>query len=235
MSRFAAKPMAPRPPAAFNFTYSKLNTFENCPKKFGHLYVLKDVKEEDSDHLRIGNEVHAALAEAVSSGNPLAGDLAKYQHHVDRARKGHDQEDVKILVEQKLAMNRDFMPTEFFGHDVWFRGIVDVAKIAGDVAVIFDWKTGKPQEDSVQLALFAALIFSHHPKVQKVHTEFVWLKDDFSSAEPFVREDLVELWSIMLPRAEALEEAQKNMEFPPHENVLCKWCPVKQCAFNKKS
>ncbi len=234
MSRFAAKPTAPRPPANFNWTYSKLGTFENCPKKYGHLYVLKDVKEEDSDHLRIGNEIHAAMADAIKTGDPLRADLAKYQHHVDRARKGHDRDGVKILVEQKLAMNRNFQPTEFFADDVWLRGIVDVAKVAGDVAVVLDWKTGAPKEDSVQLALFAALIFSHHPQVQKIRTEFVWLRDDFSSPEDFIREDLVELWSIMMPRAEELEAATKAMEFPPHENALCRYCPVKQCAYNKK-
>lgn len=191
------------------------------------------MKEEDSEQLRLGNEVHAALAKAIETGEPLSKDYEKYQHHVERARKGAGP-GVELLVEQKLAMDRNFIPTEFFAPDVWFRGIVDVAKVADDVAVILDWKTGKPQEDVIQLALFAALIFSHRPRVMKVRTEFVWLKDDFSTAEDFTRSDLIELWANVMPRVEGLETATKVMEFPPHETPLCKWCPVKQCAHNKK-
>ena len=235
MSRFLAKPTAAPSQAVsnFNFTYTKLGAYENCPKKYYHLYVAKDVKEPDSPHLLLGNQVHAALAKAAELRTPLPDDLKKYQHHVDRTLKGVG-DGCKLLIEQKLAMNRNFQPVPFFDSEVWFRGIVDVAKIAGDVAVVFDYKTGKPKEDMVQLALFAALVFSHNPAVQKITTAFVWLADDFLTTEDFRRDELPDLWSALLPRTDALENAHSTMEFPPSENALCKYCPVTKCAFNKR-
>ena len=44
----------------------------------------------------------------------------------------------------------------------WYRGIADVLKIAGSVALAVDWKTGKVIDDAPQLALLAACIFAHH-------------------------------------------------------------------------
>jgi len=234
MSRFAAKPAAAHASSSFNWTFSKLKTFENCAKKYSHLYVLKDVTEEDSEHLRVGNEVHAALAKAVLTGQPLAADLADYQHWVDKFRAGVGTPGVELLVEQKLAIDENFQPVEFFARKVWMRGVIDVAKIIGDVAVVADWKTGKPQEDLIQLALFAALTFAHKPQLKKIRTEFIWLKDNFSTREDFSREDMVELWSSVLPRVESLRNSHDTMEFPAVQNALCRYCPVLKCAHNKK-
>lgn len=233
MSRFAAKPATVRPPAQFSTSYSKIKTFENCPKKYGHLYVVKDVKEEDSEHLRIGNEIHAALAKAIEKGEALPADLAEHQHWVDKFRSGAGTPGVSLLVEQKLAINDKFQPVEFFAKDAWFRAIVDVAKLIDDVGVVADWKTGKIVEDSVQLALFAAVIFAHHPQIMKLRTEFIWLNHDATTREDFSREEMPELWSIMMPRIEAIENAHRSMDFPAVQSGLCRWCPVKSCINHK--
>lgn len=233
MSRFAAKPVAARPPARFSTSYSKIKAFENCPKKYGHLYVTKDVKEEDSEHLRIGNEIHLALAKAVKDNVPLPKDLEIHQHWVDKFRAGMGTPGVTVLVEQKLAINDKFQPVEFFAKDAWFRAIVDVAKLIDDVGVVADWKTGKVIDDSVQLALFAAVVFAHHPQIKKLRTEFIWLSHDATTREDFDRNDMAELWSIMLPRIDMIENAHKSMDFPAVESGLCRWCPVKTCLHYK--
>src|SRR5205807_2231069 len=98
---------------------------------------------------------------------PVEGFGAK---HVVTTR--HGSPNVRILVEQQLAINADFGPVPWFDSAAWFRGIGDVIKIVGPVALIVDWKTGKIVEDSQQLALMAACVFAHHPEVQKVRSEF---------------------------------------------------------------
>jgi hypothetical protein len=128
-----------------------------------------------------------------------------------------------VLAEQQLAITKDFGPTEWFGRDAWYRGVADVIKIAGPVAAVLDWKTGKILEDGVQLALMAACVFAHHPQIQKIRTEFVWLKEgDAVTRADFSRDDMPKVWAGVLPRVQALEEAHKTANFPPKPGYLCR-------------
>ena len=40
------------------WSYSNLSLYQQCPKKYFHLRIAKDVKEESSDALTFGNEIH---------------------------------------------------------------------------------------------------------------------------------------------------------------------------------
>jgi hypothetical protein len=218
-------------PKAFAWSYSKLKNFESCPKRYYNVDVTKAVKEEDSENLQYGNAIHKVLAEALTGKAALPGHFSHLQSWVDRLNGGFEGE---ILVEQQLAIRADFSPTTWFGHDVWYRGIADVIKIigpeTGKVALVLDWKTGKIKEDGVQLALMAACVFAHHPAVQKIRTEFVWLKEQAETRADFTRADLAAVWNGVLPRVAMLENAHKSMEFPPKPGSLCrKWCPVTSC------
>jgi hypothetical protein len=214
-------------PKPFSWSYSKLKNYESCPKRYFHVDVEKTVKEEESEQLAYGNAIHKALAEAISGKAPLPKHFGHVQGWVDKVTGGVTG---KILVEQQLAIRQDFSPTEWFGRDAWYRGIADVIKVVGPVAIVLDWKTGKILEDGVQLALMAQCVFSHHPEIQKIRTEFVWLKEDATTRADFAREDMVNVWNGVLPRVQTLEAAHKGANFPPKPGYLCrKWCPVTQC------
>lgn len=213
-------------PAAFAWSYSKIKGYESCPKRYFHTTIKKDVKEEESEHLTYGNAVHEALANAISGKADLPKPYAHLQDWVDKVTAGS----ASILVEQQLAITRELNPTEWFGKNAWFRGIADVIKISGPVAVVLDWKTGKIQEDGVQLALMAQCVFAHHPDIQKIRTEFVWLKEDATTRADFTRADMVGVWAGLLPRVKLLEEAYTSSNFPPKPGNLCRrWCPVSSC------
>ena len=213
-------------PKPFAWSYSKLKNFETCPKRHWHVDVARDVKEEEGEALLWGNAVHKALADRVASSEPLPKTMTDYEKWAERILTGQGN----IYVEQKLAINKDFSPTSWFGDDAWYRGIGDVIKVVGPVALIIDYKTGKILEDGVQLALMAACVFAHYPSVQKVRSEFVWLKEDATTRADFAREDMAKIWRDLWPRIEALEEAHKTMTYPAKPGGLCKrWCPVKQC------
>jgi hypothetical protein len=216
-----------RKPKAFAWSYSKLKNFETCPKRHWHVDVARDVKEEESEQLSYGNALHKALAEAISGKAPLPKPFSLHQSWVDKVTAGGN---ATILVEQQLAITKDFGPTEWFGSDAWYRGIADVIKISGPAAVVLDWKTGKILEDGVQLALMAACVFAHHPEVQVIRTEFVWLKEDATTRADFNRQDMAKVWAGVLPRVQTLEAAHTGANFPPRPGNLCRrWCPVVAC------
>jgi hypothetical protein len=219
-----------RKPKAFAWSYSKLKNYETCPKRSWHLDHAKDIREEESEQLAYGNTLHKVLAEAIAGKAPLPPHFAKLKPWVEKVTAAGNGPAPKILVEQQLAIRADFGPTEWFGNDAWYRGIADVIKIVGPVAAVLDWKTGKIIEDGVQLALMAACVFAHHPSIQKIRTEFVWLKEDAVTRADFSRDDMPKVWAGVLPRVQSLENALKTATFPPKPSFLCrKWCPVEHC------
>lgn len=212
-------------PKSFAWSYSKIKNYETCPKRYWHYDVSKDVKEPEGEALQYGNAIHAALAAALT-GTPLPNHFKNMQSWVDRitTREG------KILTEQKLAITDEFEPCDWFAKNAWYRGIADVIKITGRVALAIDWKTGKIIEDGSQLALMAQCIFSHHPEVERIRTEFVWLKEDATTRADFSRTDMAEVWKGILPRVSLLQNAHETMTFPPKPGGLCrKWCSVHSC------
>lgn len=211
----------------FAWSYSRLKNYETCPKRHYHCDIAKDVKEEESEALLWGNEVHKQLARRLAKGTALPDGMEQYE---DWCAKIIGNGDGRLLVEQKLAITKDFAPCGFFDGGAWFRGIGDVIKIVGPVALIADWKTGKIVEDSMQLALMAACVFAHYPDVQRVRSEFIWLKEDATTREDFSRDDLVGVWRSLWPRIEQLEAAYVAVAYPPKPGRLCRnWCPVAQC------
>lgn len=210
----------------FTWSYSKLKNFESCPKRHWHIDVAKDVQEEESEQLQWGNEVHKALAERLSKKKELPVPMRAYEDWCVKIESTPGE----LLVEQKLAITRDFGPTTFFAKDVWFRGVGDVIKINGPVALIGDWKTGKIVEDSQQLALSAACVFAHYPSVQAVRSEFIWLAEDARTSATMKRADMPAMWRNLWPRIEALEYAHNMTNYPAKPGRLCRsWCPVKVC------
>lgn len=215
-------------PKAFSWSYSKLKNYETCPKRHFHCDIAKDVKDEESEQLAYGNAVHKALAEAISGKAALPGPFKDLQKWVDKLASPLPNS--RLLVEQQLAITSAYSATEWFGKDAWYRGVADVIKISGPVALAIDWKTGKILEDGVQLALMAACIFAHHPEVQRIRTEFVWLKEDATTRADFTRDDLVKVWAGVLPRVQTLENAAASATYPPKPGFLCKrYCPVVAC------
>jgi len=218
-------------PKQFAWSYSKLKNFETCPKRYFHVDVEKTFKEDDdNEHLKYGNFVHAALAERINNEHkPLPATIKKLDKWATKILSTPG----KILVEQQLAITESMTPTGWFDGDVWFRGIADVIKIVGPVALAVDWKTGQIKEDGVQLALIAACVFAHHPEVQKIRTEFIWLKEDATSRANFARSDMPAVWAALLPRVTRLRNAHETNDFPPTPNGLCrKFCVVTSCPYH---
>lgn len=216
-----------RGPKPFSWSYSRLKNYEACPSKHYHVDIVKDSREADSESLLWGNAVHKALARRIEDGTPLPKGMTHYEPWVAKITAG---EGAQFLVEQQLAIDADFLPTKWFSETAWYRGIADVIKLMGPVALVIDYKTGKVIEDSQQLFLMAACVFAHHPQVQKIRTEFVWLKENASSRENFSREDMPQHWRQLWPRIEQLKHAHEAQEYPAKPGGLCRnWCPVKVC------
>ena len=205
-----------------------MKNFEVCPRRHHEVDLKKSVAEGESEQLTWGNSVHDALARRIRDGIDLPIGMTMYEETCRKicASPG------TILVEQQLAINKDFGPTAWFAPDTWFRAKVDVAVVNGPVALIGDWKTGKILEDSVQLTLAAAAMFAHAPKVQKIRSRFYWLGDDVKTDLDLDRAGMAPFWGSIWPRVEALKQAYDTGNYPPVPGRLCRrWCPVRSCEY----
>lgn len=215
----------------FAWSYSKLKNFESCAKRHYEIDLQKNFREEEGESLMWGNALHKASAAYLSSNGrevPPPG-MEKLKEWCDKVLTKMTP-DQQLLVEQQLAITKDFAPCAWFAKEAWYRGIADVAVIKGQVALVADLKTGKILEDSAQLALMAACVFAHHPQVQRIRTEFIWLAHDATTREDFSREQMPEFWRSIWPRIEALEHAYNTTTYPAKPSGLCRrWCVVNSC------
>ena len=213
----------------FAWSWSRLKNFETCPKRHLEVDVLKHFKEDDSELLEWGNHVHKAAELYLTKGTKLPVGMPVLQSWLDKIKGvAYDE----TYVEQKLAIRKDFSPCGYFDRDCWFRTKADFLGILSIVGLAVDWKTGKLVEDAQQLALMAASVFANFPQLQKIRTEFIWLKEgpNVSSREDFTRAGMVDMWRNLWPRIEALEHAYVTNTFPPKPGPLCrKWCVVSTC------
>lgn len=220
----AAKPFA--------WSYSRYKAYDSCPLRHYEVDIAKNFTEQ-SEQLVWGNEVHKAIEEATVGKTPLPDTMRDYQKWVDQITGGAGT----IYVEQKFAITKNFLPTEFFAPDVWFRGICDVLRVSpsGRTALARDYKTGAIKHDSRQLMLMAQCIFVHYPTVQRIKTEFIWLKNDCTGEETFDRDTILNEWPPLMPLVKSMEQSAKTMNYPPKPCGLCaRYCPVVSCNFHGK-
>lgn len=211
------------------WSYSRLTNFEQCPKKFWHLNVAKDIKEPTSEAMRYGSEVHKAIELRISKGQEFPLHLTHLEPMIARFA------DLKaeVIVEQQLALNHNLKPTGWFDSDVWCRAIIDYAAISGDRALVVDWKTGKMSDDFTQQKVAAAMFFIFFPKVQTIDMMYYWLKDKKHTTETLKREDAKHVWAAMMKRVRVYVDAHNTTTFEPRPSGLCKrHCPVKSCPYN---
>ena len=210
------------------WTYSQLDSFETCPRKFYHLKVARDIVEPPSPHAEWGTRVHAAFEDWIKNGSPLPEGMTQWQSLAEKLAKLPGEK----LCEQKMALDKNFRPTDW--KTSWTRGVADLLVVHKDRAVVADYKTGK-RKPTEQLDLYAAYTFAHYPQVKVVTTAFVWLKDRKIDKKEVTRGEVPIVWSGFLPRVRKLESAYERDSWPERPSGLCRaHCPVTTCKFNGK-
>ena len=207
-------------------SYSAIKQFENCPRQYQHVRILKTVKSQPTEATLYGERVHKAFEEFIRNKTPLPENLAHYRKFLEplAAIEG------EIYCEEKLGIRADFSPCGFFDEDVWWRGIPDFMAInrAKRLARVADYKTGKSSRyaDKGQLELMAAMIMSHYPEIDTVKGALLFVVVGDIIRTEFTREHLPDIYSRWGGRASAIEKSIELNVWNPRSGPLCKFCPV---------
>ena len=206
-------------------SFSSIKMYENCPKRYYHQRIRKEVQDKGSDATIYGERIHEALEHRLESKVGLPKESEGYEvlcRGIEKTARGGT-----LLVEQKLTLSEDLTPTGWWDGDAWVRSILDVLVLHNDTAVVMDWKTGKRRPDFTQLELFALQVFSHFPDIDKVKSSFLWLKDMQMDSKTYYRDELGSMWGSLLQRISRIEQSLAHDKWPPKPSGLCNYCPAK--------
>jgi len=211
---------------SFAWSYTAVSMFELCRKKYYHIKVKKDVKDEDSSFSGEGKLIHDSLKKRVIDKTPLPIEL----RYLEKMAAKFANADGEKRGELQLALTEGYAPTTWFGKNVWVRAIIDLLIVKGTHAIIIDWKTGKVRDEWDQIKLSAAVLSQFMPEIEDFTLTYVWTAHAHVSPPiTMKKEHMVNVWADFQPRIGEIIEATKTTTFPAEPNPLCKWCPVKSC------
>tara|TARA_R110000868_G_scaffold2721_3_gene19013 strand:+ start:370 stop:1041 length:672 start_codon:yes stop_codon:yes gene_type:complete len=213
------------------WSYSAIKTFEQCPKKYFHLKVAKDVKDTPGEAADYGTAVHEAAELFIKDGTPIPAKFAYVRPVVERlaAIPGTKHAELKLGVRKA---NGSYEPCGFFDKDVWWRGIADLLIIDGSKAWCIDYKTGKSARyaDTKQLDLLAGAVFTHYPEVETVKSSLIYVVSGELIRKRHVITEKSQYMSVFDEQLEHLDAAIENGVWNAKSSPLCGWCPVVECA-----
>lgn len=208
------------------WSYSSIKTFDQCPKKYYHLRIAKDVEDKPGPEATYGTEVHLAAEEYVRDGVPIPGKYSFIQPLVEKLASlpGDKHCEMKLGVK---CTDDGYAACDFFDKEVWYRGIIDLLIVNGKKARLIDYKTGKSARyaDTKQLDLMAGAVFVHFPQVEKIKAGLAYVVSDEFIPKEYERGkgDPLSVFSEQLDR---LNAAMENGVWNPKSGPLCGWCPV---------
>ena len=218
-----------------SWSFSSIKTFDQCPKKYYHVKVAKDYKEDfNTQPILYGNEFHTAAEEYV--GEVVKELDPRFSYALDALDKLKNMEGEK-LCEYKMGLTENLEPCGFFDANVWWRGVSDLTILDRDagVAKVIDYKTGKSAKyaDKGQLELMALATFKHFPEIKMVKGALFFVVCKALIKETYSIERESELWSKWLGEYGKMEKAYENDVWNPRPTGLCRaHCVVLECPHN---
>ena len=215
------------------WSFSSLKTFQQCPKKYYHTKIAKDVVEPDTKATLYGKSAHTVAEEYIRDGTLIPPAFEYMQPTLDilKAIPG------KKLCEVKLGLTKSLEGCDFNAPNVWWHGIADLVIINRETGIAHsvDYKTSKNARyaDVKQLDLVACGLFAKYPKINKVKSALIFtVSKEFVKADHH-REMLLKYVEKPSQDVARIEAALENGVWNPISGPLCKFCSVKQCEYNR--
>jgi hypothetical protein len=214
-------------------SYTSISTYDTCPKQYYAKYVSKEVKFQPTEATLYGDRMHKAMEFRLRDKTPLPPEFLG----LESVAAAVEAMPGTLLVEESFAITREGENTTFFGSNVWLRGKGDatIFNAAKASLAVFDWKTGKPVKDELQLHIMTALAKRRYPQAETIRTAFVYTKTGEIEKEVIRSETVPEIEQNIANKIHRIEVAHEKNLFPPQPSGLCKnWCQVTSCQFHGK-
>lgn len=213
------------------WSYSRIKSFEQCPKQFYHMKIAKDYKEPHTEAMRYGTELHGVAEDFIRDGTPIPNKFAFLNGPLEALRRRQGNK----FTEMRMGLTADLEPCDFKSDAVWWRGIADLIIIHEGKAWVIDYKTGRSAEyaDKGQLELMAMATFKYFPEVKQVNAGLMFVVAKKFIKEKYTDDMIPSLWDKWLSSFKRMEIAYEEDIWNARPSGLCKrHCPVIECVYN---
>jgi len=204
-----------------SWSLSSLGTYEQCAAKYRYKYI-DGLQEQRSESASRGVSSHAVV-EGYLKGDltALTPELSFYQGFFNQIRS------LENYPEIKLGVDRQWNPIPWESPEIWWKGVLDLLVFpTKEMAIIYDWKTGKiyPDHDE-QKAIYSLGVFSTYPAVREVRALHVYLDLGQNRHKTYHRDQVRMLREPWQNRVQKLE---RDTQFIPNPSFRCTRCSFSQ-------
>jgi CRISPR/Cas system-associated exonuclease Cas4 (RecB family) len=220
-------------------SYSSLNIYKTCPRRYYLQYIVKAPKiEKPFEALEIGTKVHKVLEKTFQYGAsmPLSDAYRRALAEMPEVSDVLQNFDPHMVfgeniiktggAEVTLGLDRNLRPSTF--EEGFIRGKFDLIWISDHNIYILDFKTNRAKNADVEQLEFYAVLSYHYYKhfypIKNVHVFFFYIRHEEPWFErTFDAHDISALTSRLLDDIATLEAER---EWKPSAGPHCNWCPV---------
>lgn len=226
-------------PASYSF--SRLDLFGRCPLAYKKIYLDK-IPRGTSDALITGSTVHEVVAAYLE--HLIQNSLDTDWEWAGKQGWTGVPDDVPEIwerfynnfilppgmdapeVEKRLAFTKNWLPTEFFADDAYFRAVVDLTYRQGGLAVITDWKSNRAVpatvEKDLQLRIYGwAVRQTLYPDAEEILLRLHFLR---YGAEREIMLDPGDLDTVPAELEAKIAIIEGTKHFDPTPGSFCGWC-----------
>lgn len=213
-------------------SFSRLDMFDTCPKRYNAIVVEKTHKSEDSEASLAGTRDHKFLENRLLSGTALPPHLVRAESVCDAISNSG----LIVKAEQEFALSKELEKRSWWDKDVYLRVKSDVALYSETTAAVLDWKTGKRRPKPFQLELAALTQFVNYPTIKSTKAAFLWLKEDATDVYEYTREkDYPRILDKLTTKTERIEEALDEGVWQAKPGFHCNWCELKDTCTSSQA
>ena len=215
------------------WSHSSLKLFEQCPRQYNEVRVLKKHPFPDTEQIRYGKELHKAAEDYARDGTPIPEQFAFVRPTLEALMSKEGRK----FPEYEMALTENLTPCEWDSEEVWVRGIADLLIVNDEnlTAWVIDYKTGNNKyPDTDQLTLMELMVFAHFPHIRQVNSALLFVVKETMTKHKMSVEEAEKNWWRYRERVAKLLACFDNNVWNPQSSPLCGWCPVKSCEFHPK-
>lgn len=227
------------------FSYSRLNSFEQCPRRFWYYQHLPVEKKKSEIFLRFGSAVHEAIEKREAGYFPQMDSVIKSFHGINEKTEKYDKflslareyieklkkDGYKLRFETKIGImkgrNGEFRNCDYENGKCSFRGIIDLIAEKEDIIKVVDWKTGAGFKDEHQLLFYGYLLYnSSLLKGKRLFLSYCFLENmKFNWIEwSETHHAMIETWVDELVTSITGKDNADMDSFERRTGFTCKWC-----------
>lgn len=236
-------------------SYSKINDFKACPKRFelAHLLGLLP-KENENIYTAFGSAVHYAIEQSLNKDLDFTAaygfflqkfndlflkiPLVKRQTIYKNVWLKKGEEMLTYFFEEiferakKGKVETEYYFSQPIDEDTVFNGLIDLifCENMEDIE-LWDWKTGKKmdEKDNFQLRLYA-LFFQKRTELLAKRLNYIFLKTGSKNSTEINLDTLKQTEKELKDIVSNIKTCIKNNDFERNAQSHCKYCPVKDAC-----